>query len=102
MDSHDLSFGSGRHCCAGRELVDATIYLSITQSLAVFDINKATENGKVVEPKVEFTPGTINHRVDFKANIKLRNERAEALIRLVEVEHLLTTGYAEVIESLKT
>lgn len=28
-------------------------------SLAVFDISKVVENGKVIEPKVEYTSGTI-------------------------------------------
>ncbi|KAL5522856.1 hypothetical protein ACEPAG_8874 [Sanghuangporus baumii] len=101
MDPHNLSFGFGRRICPGRDFADATVYLTIAQTLAVFDINKAIENGKIVEPKVEFTPGTISHPVDLKANIKPRNERAQALIRSVEVEHPFTTGDAKVLESLK-
>lgn len=40
-------------------LADATVFASIAMTLAVFNINKAVENGKIVEPAVEYTSGTI-------------------------------------------
>lgn len=40
-------------------LADATVFATIAMTLAVFNINKAVENGKVIEPVIEYTPGTI-------------------------------------------
>ncbi|OCB88750.1 cytochrome P450 [Sanghuangporus baumii] len=49
MGPHNLSFGFGRHSCPGREFADATIYLTIAQTLAVFDINRAVMSWVEVE-----------------------------------------------------
>src|SRR5580658_4152704 len=45
-DPNTLSFGFGRRICPGRVLADTSVYLTIAQSLAVFNISKAVENGK--------------------------------------------------------
>ncbi|OCB90783.1 cytochrome P450 [Sanghuangporus baumii] len=102
MDPHSLVFGFGRRSCPGREFAYASIYLTIAQTLAVFNIDKFVEDGKVVESKVEFTRGMISHPLNFRTNVKPRNKKAEALIRSVEEEHPFTTGDAKILESLKT
>ena len=102
MDPHNLSFGFGRRICPGRDLADATMFLMIAQSLAMFNIGKPTVNGKIIEPVVEFTPGTLSHPVEFRAEVKPRSARAEALIRSVEEEHPFTTSDAEAILKVKT
>lgn len=43
----------------GMHLADASIFIACSMALAVFDIIQVTENGKVLEPKVEYTSGTI-------------------------------------------
>lgn len=70
-------------------------------ALAVLDVSKAEENGRVLEPKVEYTSGTIrsvlplllarespirptnscSHPKPFPCTIKLRSMRAEALLQ---------------------
>ncbi|KAL5534784.1 hypothetical protein ACEPAG_1248 [Sanghuangporus baumii] len=100
MAPHKLIFGFGRRSCPGREFADASIYLAIAQTLAVFNIDKFVEDGKFMEP--EFTPGMISHPVDFRSNVKPRNEKAKALILLAEEEYPFTTGDAKVLQSLKT
>lgn len=40
-------------------LADASVFIACAMALATFDIAKAVENGKVIEPKVEYTSGTI-------------------------------------------
>ena len=40
-------------------MAQSSVFIACAMMLAVFDITKAAENGKVVEPKVEFTGGTI-------------------------------------------
>lgn len=101
IDTHTLSFGFGRRVCPGRELADSSVYLSIAQSLAVFSITKPIENGKEVEPTVAFQPGIISHPVAFKATIKPRNAKAEALIRSIEEEHPFTPSDAPSLINLK-
>ena len=86
-DPDSFVFGFGRRKCPGRVLADTSVYLTIAQSLAVFDIRKEVENGKEVEPIVEFTPGTISHPEPFKTSIKPRSSEHEALIRSVLVDH---------------
>ncbi|KAF9889863.1 hypothetical protein FE257_006953 [Aspergillus nanangensis] len=43
-DPYMLAFGFGRRTCPGRVLADASVYLNVTQSLAVFNISKSIED----------------------------------------------------------
>ncbi|OCB88748.1 cytochrome P450 [Sanghuangporus baumii] len=99
-DPRTLVFGFGRRICPGRELADASIYLTIAQSLAVFDIKKAVEDGKVVEPTVSFSAGIISHPLPFKTSLVPRSAKAEALIRSVEEDYPLTESDAKELLSL--
>ncbi|EJC98991.1 cytochrome P450 [Fomitiporia mediterranea MF3/22] len=101
MDPHQLAFGFGRRICPGRELADASLYLTIAQSLSVFNISKVVENGKEVEPVVAFTPGIVSHPLEYRTSVKPRSAKAEALIRTVEEEHPFRSGDAKVLASIK-
>lgn len=101
MDPYALVFGFGRRVCAGRELVDVTMFLLVAQSLAAFTIGKPVENGKVIEPTVAFSPGTLSHPVAFKSDVRPRSEKAARLIKEVEIEHPFTPSDAEVLEKIK-
>ncbi|EKM56470.1 uncharacterized protein PHACADRAFT_253611 [Phanerochaete carnosa HHB-10118-sp] len=79
-DSRDYCFGFGRRICPGLNLADASVFLSCVMVLATFDITKTVENGRVIEPEVEYTSGTISHPKPFKCTIKPRSTKAEALI----------------------
>jgi len=80
-------FGFGRRKCLGRLLADNSLYLTIAQSLAVFNISKVVENGKVIEPVMEPMPGIINHPAPYRTSIKPRSPGHEVLIRSILVEH---------------
>ena len=43
----------------GRVLADASMFVTAAMSLAVFNLTKATKDGKVIEPRAEQTTGTI-------------------------------------------
>lgn len=43
----------------GMYLADASLFIACARTLATFNITKAIENGEVVEPKPEYTSGTI-------------------------------------------
>ncbi|OCH95985.1 cytochrome P450 [Obba rivulosa] len=80
QDPREFAFGFGRRICPGLHLADASIFLSCAMSLAAFKISKVVEDGKVIEPAIEYTSGTISHPAPFRCSIKPRSEKAEALI----------------------
>lgn len=47
------------HFLIGLFLADASVFLSCAMTLAVFNVTKAVENGKIIEPEVEYTSGVI-------------------------------------------
>ncbi len=47
----------------------ASIFISCAMTLAVFDISKHMENGKVMEPIVDQTTGTIRYDHEFKISV---------------------------------
>ena len=73
--------------CPGLQLADASVWLAIAMILSVFKIEKAVENGQVVEPDTEFTSGTVSHPPPFKCEIKPRSAKAEALIQQLAEKH---------------
>lgn len=80
-------------------LADATVFLAVTMSLAVFDIRMPVVSGIEVQPNMEFTSGVIrcaaqtismrtsrlptnmiSHPPPFECSIKPRSAKAEELI----------------------
>lgn len=80
MDPNSLVFGFGRRACPGRSLAENTLYLSVAQSLAVFNITKSADS-KDVRP--EFQAGVVSHPVPWECEIKPRSPEHEALINTV-------------------
>ncbi|KAE8155236.1 cytochrome P450 [Aspergillus avenaceus] len=93
-DPHTLSFGFGRRICPGRLLADATIFISIAQSLAAFNFKSDDE----LQP--DFLPGVVSHPAPYRLNIKPRSAAHEALIRSVEVDHPWEESHAKEIENI--
>ena len=82
QDPHTIAFGFGRRVCPGMHIADASIFLSVSNILAVFDISKARDaSGKVIEPVIDYSSGGISHPRPFECKIVPRSVRAEALIR---------------------
>lgn len=53
-------FGFGRRACPGSHLAQGSIFLSIVQTLALFNIRCCRgENGQEIVPEAEFVTGTI-------------------------------------------
>lgn len=85
-DPRNVIFGFGRRICPGRYIADNALFVTIAQTLAVFDIKKLVENGKVVELEIKFTPGIVSHPVPYRVDIKPRSEVHEKLIIEAEKE----------------
>ncbi|KAI0824638.1 cytochrome P450 [Trametes gibbosa] len=87
IDPRGVVFGFGRRICPGLQLADASVYLAIVMSLAVFKIEKALDsNGEPIEPSTEFTTGTVSHPPPFQCEIKPRSAKTEALLHSI-IEH---------------
>ncbi|OQE44817.1 hypothetical protein PENCOP_c002G06270 [Penicillium coprophilum] len=101
-DPQKLIFGFGRRICPGRFLADASVFLTIAKSLAVFDISKRLgEDGKEMDLPTGFQPGIISHPSPFRVQIRPRSEHARVLIRSVEVEEPWLKGDSDVFDDIK-
>ncbi|TBU32655.1 cytochrome P450 [Dichomitus squalens] len=79
LNPRTIAFGFGLFA-----LVSPTsVFLSVTMSLAVFNISKVVENSHVVEPSTDYTSGTVSHPPAYKCDIKPRSAKAEALLQQV-------------------
>ncbi|RDA89032.1 hypothetical protein CP532_0644 [Ophiocordyceps camponoti-leonardi (nom. inval.)] len=86
-DPRFLSFGFGRRKCPGRYFADASVFLTIASTLAVFNIGKAVDElGKEVEPKLEISQGLLNHPEAFPYKITPRGPEQVDLINRVKDE----------------
>ena len=100
-DPHILAFGFGRRICPGQALADSSIFLTIAQSLAVFNINNAPGTVRATEDTIQFQPGIISHPLPFKASITPRSLKHEVLVRDVEMEHPWQESDSKHLESIK-
>ncbi|CAH0004437.1 unnamed protein product [Clonostachys byssicola] len=80
-DPKEVVFGFGRRICPGRYFADSMVYLAAAQTLAAFDIVKATdEQGQEIDPTVKVLPGVISHPLDFPFRITPRSEKSKSFI----------------------
>ena len=99
---YNYVFGFGRRICPGRLLADSSLFLTIAQSLAVFDIGKPInrQTGGVIEPAVGTTAGLFAHPLPFQCEIVPRSEKHAELIRKIEVDHPWEEGDAKFLRGL--
>ncbi|KAG4271308.1 hypothetical protein FPRO04_11070 [Fusarium proliferatum] len=77
----DLVFGFGRRACPGRWIAEQTLFLSIAQTLAVFEIKKELDGeGNEIEVRYEQLPGVISRVKPFPHRIVLRGEKYRKLL----------------------
>ncbi|KAF9893353.1 hypothetical protein FE257_011785 [Aspergillus nanangensis] len=98
LDPHTLSFGFGRRICPGRFLADSTIFMSIAQSLAVFNFEHSPDASGAATP--EFLPGVVSHPSPYQLKIVPRSPQHETLIRSVEVDHPWEESHAKELEQI--
>ena len=61
-DPRGPAFGFGRRICPGKELADASIFMSIAMTLSAFHITKARdESGRVIEALCDYCAGIIRY-----------------------------------------
>ncbi|KAF1849093.1 O-methylsterigmatocystin oxidoreductase [Cucurbitaria berberidis CBS 394.84] len=100
-DPRKFIFGYGRRICPGRYVADNALFITIAQSLAVFNVNKSVENGKTIEPEVKFEPGAISHPKPYRCSITPRSKAHEELIRASEQDYPFEESNAKELENSK-
>lgn len=81
-DVGKLLFGFGRRACPGRYLADATIFLTIVQTLAAFDVRKLVdERGVEIDVHLEALPGAIGRPGEFPYRLTPRSAEAMEWVR---------------------
>ncbi|VUC35883.1 unnamed protein product [Clonostachys rosea] len=87
-DPGAFAFGFGRRVCPGKHIADSTLFLTIAQLLAVFNIEKALDSdGTPIDPAVESLAGLINRPKSFPYIVVPRSEAHVDLIRRNEIAH---------------
>ncbi|KAJ6473752.1 cytochrome P450 [Mycena sanguinolenta] len=82
LDPSKICFGYGRRICAGKLFADTFIFLICSTVLSLFNINKASKNGVVVEPAVGQTSGTVSRPLPFACTVVPRGDETRSLIEL--------------------
>lgn len=101
QDPRRYVFGFGRRICPGRYLADASMFLAIAKSLAVFNVDMDVCDGEAAKTSADFLPGIISHPADFKLSITPRSTSAKTVIRSVEDENPWEHGDSQVFNSIK-
>ncbi|KAI0544513.1 cytochrome P450 [Xylaria curta] len=89
-------FGFGRRACPGRILAQNTLFLTIAQTLAGFNITKKGES----TPALNFGPGVVSRVAPFECVIKPRSPHHEKLIRSIESKYPWEESDSKVLESM--
>ncbi|EDU46689.1 O-methylsterigmatocystin oxidoreductase [Pyrenophora tritici-repentis Pt-1C-BFP] len=101
-DPRNHIFGYGRRICPGRYVADNALFVTIAQTLAVFNIKKFVDgNGHVVEPELRFEAGTVSHPVPYRCSIKPRSAAHEELIRAAQQTYPLEESHAKELEDIE-
>ncbi|CAG9987967.1 unnamed protein product [Clonostachys byssicola] len=85
-DPKPVIFGFGRRTCVGRYFADSTIFLSVAQVLASFDIEKSSlspAEDERLQLAAQGCPGMINQPGSFGCKLTPRSKDITALIRQI-------------------
>lgn len=78
------------------------MYLTIAQSLSVFDISPAIDSttGQEIKNKPAFTGGTISHPLPFGMTIKPRSKEAEDLVKNIAKIYTQQEGDSQYLDGI--
>ena len=100
-DPHMLVFGFGRRACPGRTLADSNIFLTIAQTLAVFNISRPIRDGKPQKLEAKFLPATISHAAPYEVSIQPRSAEHRELIQSLERDYPWEPSSASLLQALR-
>ncbi|KAI0630802.1 cytochrome P450 [Trametes polyzona] len=78
----NFTFGFGRRACPGQAFADASIWLAISNIIALFDILKPLDSaGNEITPPAKFLSGYTCRPAPFECRIVPRSEKTAAILR---------------------
>ncbi|VUC29905.1 unnamed protein product [Clonostachys rosea] len=81
-DPKEYVFGLGRRICPARIFADQSLFLTIAQTIAVFNISKAIDDhGVEIDPVLEVQPGIVARPKEYPYRLTPRSEAHALLIR---------------------
>lgn len=96
-----VTFGFGRRKCPGSLFADASLFLIVTQSLAVFDIKPCVDDkGREIDLKHGFQGGVIGRPTPFEVRLLPRSDEHEKLIASTVEQHGWKESGAEEIRNM--
>ncbi|KAI1147957.1 cytochrome P450 [Nemania diffusa] len=90
-------FGFGRRACPGRILAQNTLFLTIAQTLAGFNVTKKAKS----DPMLNFGPGVVSRVPPFDCVIKPRSPRHEELVKSIENTYPWEESDSKVLERMR-
>ncbi|CAE6446761.1 unnamed protein product [Rhizoctonia solani] len=85
-DPATYAFGFGRRICPGLHIAQQSLWLTISNILANFDISKAhTIDGVEITPSEDYTTEIISRPLPFKCSIKPRSTTSQTFVDDVEL-----------------
>ncbi|RYP77978.1 hypothetical protein DL771_000837 [Monosporascus sp. 5C6A] len=97
-DPSEIAFGYGRRSCSGRFFADASVYITVVQLLAAFNVRKAKDaKGNEIPVTLEAIPGMVNRPAPFEFKVEPRSQRHIDLLRRIESEQATETSHASLL-----
>jgi cytochrome P450 len=97
-DPSELAFGYGRRSCAGRFFADASVYITVVQLLAAFNVRKAKDSqGNEIPVTLEAIPGMVNRPAPFEFKVEPRSQHHINLLRRIESEQIPELSHASLL-----
>lgn len=102
-DPATFCFGFGRRVCPGRLVADTSLWLTIAQLLACFKIEKPLDdNGLPIEPRVQSTPGLVDHPAEYSYKITPRSAAHRGLVMSLKKECYSQEGDSGRLQNLSS
>ena len=98
-DPSEVAFGYGRRSCSGRYFADSSVFITIAQTLATFQIGKARDaQGNEIEARLEAVPGMVNRPKEFSFKVAPRSVHHSELLRRIGAEHPFEEGDSSLLD----
>jgi cytochrome P450 len=92
-DPSEVAFGYGRRSCSGRYFADTSVFITIAQTLAIFQISKARDaQGHEIEARLEAIPGMVNRPKEFSFSVAPRSASHAELLHRIGAKHSFQEG----------
>ena len=82
-------------------MAENALFITIAQTLAVFNVEKLVENGNIVELEAKFELGPISQPKPYIVSVKPRSKEHEELIKKAEQEFLWEESDAKELEKMQ-